>query len=240
MQNEHNIEQRMPFYLSSNYVGSIKESEPYSNCKKAIVISILNFNYYKRNAYHMVARMKFEEEKPSEVVDMGYKEEEQDKYATKYLELHIIELPKFRKKKPEVHTKLEQWLWLFVGSEEEVQKASKLNKEIEKINKKLASMSLSNEERNNYEFRLKAIRDEADVKDYIAKKAREEGERLGEERGKKLGERLGEERGEIQGEKRKQEEIIKSMIEEKLSIQEIERFTKIPEAEIKRIIEESK
>ena len=240
MQNEHNIEQRMPFYLSSNYVGSIKESEPYSNCKKAIVISILNFNYYKRNAYHMVARMKFEEEKPSEVVDMGYKEEEQDKYATKYLELHIIELPKFRKKKPEVHTKLEQWLWLFVGSEEEVQKASKLNKEIEKINKKLASMSLSNEERNNYEFRLKAIRDEADVKDYIAKKAREEGERLGEERGKKLGERLGEERGEIQGEKRTQEEIIKSMIEEKLSIQEIERFTKIPEAEIKRIIEESK
>ena len=172
--------------------------------------------------------MRFEEEKPSEVVDMGYKEEEQDKYATKYLELHIIELPKFKKKKPEVHTKLEQWLWLFVGSEEEVQKASKLNKEIEKINKKLASMSLSNEERNNYEFRLKAIRDEADAKDYIAKKAREEGERLGEER------------GEIQGEKRKQEEIIKSMLEEKLSIKEIERFTKIPEAEIRRIIEESK
>ena len=101
-------------------------------------------------------------------------------------------------------------------------------KYIEKINKKLASMSLSNEERNNYEFRLKAIRDEADAKDYIAKKAREEGERLGEER------------GEIQGEKRKQEEIIKSMLEEKLSIQEIERFTKIPKAEIKRIIEESK
>ena len=47
---------------------------------------------------------------------------EEDKYASKYLELHIIELPKFRKKNPEVHTKLEQWLWLFEGSEEEMEK----------------------------------------------------------------------------------------------------------------------
>ena len=41
--------------------------------------------------------------------------------------------------------------------------ASKKNKEIEKIKKKLASMSLSPEERNNYEYRLRAIRDEADA-----------------------------------------------------------------------------
>ena len=34
--------------------------------------------------------MRFEEEKPSEVVDMGYKEEEQDKYATKYGRIYSI------------------------------------------------------------------------------------------------------------------------------------------------------
>lgn len=45
----------------------------------------------------------------------------EDKYASKYLELHIIELPKFRKNNLEVHTKLEQWLWLFEGSEEKME-----------------------------------------------------------------------------------------------------------------------
>ena len=50
-----------------------------------------------------------------------------------------------------------------------MEKAGKLNKEIRKINKKLASMSLSDEERNNYEFRLKAIRDEADAIEYATR-----------------------------------------------------------------------
>lgn len=153
MKNEHNIEQRDTFYLASNYVNEIKEGEPYTNCKKSIVINILNFMYYKRNEYHSVARMIFEEPKEEERVEMGYKEE--DRYMTKYLEVHIIELPKFKIKNPKMHTKLEEWLWLFIGSDEKVKEASKKNKEIEKIKRKLASMSLSPEERNNYEYRLR-------------------------------------------------------------------------------------
>ena len=50
-----------------------------------------------------------------------------------------------------------------------MEKAGKLNKEIRKINKKLASMSLNDEERNNYEFRLKAIRNEADAIEYATR-----------------------------------------------------------------------
>ena len=50
-----------------------------------------------------------------------------------------------------------------------MEKAGKLNKEIRKINKKLASMSLNDEERNNYEFRLKAIRDEEDAIEYATR-----------------------------------------------------------------------
>ena len=179
MQNQHNMQQRSPFYMASNYANSIKEGEPYINCKKSIGINILNFNYYKRNSYHSIARMKFEKPKPDEVVYMGY--EEEDEYATKYLEMHIIELPKFKKKNPEMHTKIAQWLWLFVGSEEQMEKAGKLNKEIRKINKKLASMSLSDEERNNYEFRLKAIRDEADAIEYATRQGIEQGIEQGQE-----------------------------------------------------------
>ena len=213
MQNEHNIEQRMPYYLSSNYANSIKEGEPYTDSKKSIVISILNFNYYKRNEYHSIARMKFEEPKPEEVVDMEYKEE--DKYATKYLEMHIIELPKFKKKNPEMHTKIAQWLWLFVGSDEQVKKASKVNKEIEKINKKLASMSLSSEERNNYEFRLKAIRDEADAIEYATRQGIE------------------------QGQEKKTKEIVRRMLRKNAKIEDIIEFTGLTREEVEEIKKES-
>ena len=173
VRNEHNIEQRDTFYLASNYVNELKEGEPYTNCKKSIVINILNFSYYKRNEYHSIARMIFEEPKEEEKVEMGYKEE--DRYMTKHLEMHIIELPKFKKKNPKMHTKLEEWLWLFVGSDEKVSEASKKNKEIKKIKKKLASMSLSQEERNNYEYRLRAIRDEADAIEFATRKGMEQG-----------------------------------------------------------------
>ena len=173
VRNEHNIEQRDTFYLASNYVNELKEGEPYTNCKKSIVINIVNFTYYKRNEYHSIARMIFEEPKEEEKVEMGYKEE--DRYMTKHLEMHIIELPKFKKKNPKMHTKLEEWLWLFVGSDEKVSEASKKNKEIEKIKKKLASMSLSQEERNNYEYRLRAIRDEEDAIEFATRKGMEQG-----------------------------------------------------------------
>ena len=162
MQNQYNIEQRSTFYMTSTYAKQLGEREGYENCKKVIVINILNFNYYKRNSYHSIARMIFEPSDETAQIELGY--EEEDRYASNYLEMHMIELPKFKEKNPEIGTKLEQWLWLFIGGEEKVKKASKVNKEVERINKKLASMSLSQEERNNYEFRLKAIRDEINFK----------------------------------------------------------------------------
>ena len=171
MQNQYNIEQRSTFYMTSTYAKQLGEREGYENCKKVIVINILNFNYYKRNSYHSIARMIFEPSDETAQIELGYDNE--DKYASNYLEMHMIELPKFKEKNPEIGTKLEQWLWLFIGGEEKVKKASKVNKEVERINKKLASMSLSQEERNNYEFRLKAIRDEITFKSNAKKQIEE-------------------------------------------------------------------
>lgn len=229
MKNEHNIEQRDTFYLASNYVNELKEGEPYTNCKKSIVINILNFMYYNRNEYHSVARMIFEEAKEEEKVEMGYKEE--DRYMTKYLEVHIIELPKFKIKNPKMHTKLEEWLWLFIGSDEKVSEASKKNKEIEKIKKKLASMSLSPEERNNYEYRLRAIRDEADAIEYKTKQAKEEGIKEGFEQGISQGIEQGLERGIEQG----LEQTAKEMLKNNFTIEQIEIITKLTKEEIERL-----
>ncbi len=218
VQNQHNIEQRSTYYMSRVYSQQIGENEPYINCKKVIVINILNFNYYKRNSYHSIARMKFEKNNQEEYVDMGY--ENEDEYATDYIEMHIIELQKFKKKNPKIDTKLEQWLWLFVGGEEEkMRRIGKKNKEIEKIDKKLASMSLSREERNNYEFRRKAILDEISAIDYATKKGLAQGIEQGIE----------------QGARSEKEKIAKEMLKKNMDIKLIMELTNLTKEKIEEL-----
>ena len=233
LQNQYDLEPRSTYYMANAYAGQLGEGEPYTNCKRVIVIDILNFNYYKRDCYHSVARMIFENPEENEIVNMGYNN--QDMYATKYLEMHVIELPKFKKKNPEIHTKLEQWLWLFIGGEEEVKKASKVNKEIERINKKLASISLSREERNNYEFRLKAIRDEISAIDYATKKGLQQGRKEGIQQGIEQGIQESVEKGKEEGKNIAKMEIIKEMLKNDINIEQIEKITKFPKEEIEKI-----
>ena len=76
MTNEHNIKYRSLVYLSKNVAGQLQIGKEYAELKKSIVINFLNFEYYKRNSYHQVARMKFEKTREDEYVEMGYSNEE--------------------------------------------------------------------------------------------------------------------------------------------------------------------
>ena len=115
------------------------------------------FNYYKRNSYHSIAHMKFEDTKRDEYVNLGYMDEE--KIATKDLEMHFIELPKFIKKNPEVKTKLEQWLWAISGKGDKVKMAEKANKDVKEAMNIVKEMSMSDEEWELYESRRLALLD---------------------------------------------------------------------------------
>ena len=230
VQNQYNMEERSTYYMSRVFAQQLGENEPYINCKKVIAIDILNFNYYKRNNYHSVARMMFEKTKDEEYVNMGYKNE--DKYSTKYIEMHIIELQKFKKKNPDIETKLAQWLWLFIGGEEEkMRNIGKKNKEIEKIDKKLASMSLSREERNNYEFRRKAILDEISAIDFANRK----GLAKGMKKGIRQGIDKGMEEGLKQGTRQEKEKIAKQMKNKNMDKNLIIELTGLTEDEIDKI-----
>lgn len=99
-----------------------------------------------------------------------------------------------------------------------MKKASKVNKEIERINKKLASMSLSQEERNNYEFRLKAIRDEISAINYATQKGIEQG--------------IEQERQQAKAEKKG---IAKKLLKKGLSIEEVTEITGLTQEEIKEM-----
>ena len=213
VQNQYNIDKRSPTYITKLYSDQLKEGDSYIEVKKVAVINILNFNYYKRNSYHSVARMKFEDSKENEKVDMGYIVE--DKYATEDLEMHFIELPKFREKNPDISSKLDQWLWLICGEEEKIKMAKKENEKIKEAKSELDKLEMSAEDRELYELRLKAIRDEINIRE----SGYTDGMKEGEEKGKKEG----------------KNEIAQNMLKENLSIELISKLTGLPQSEIENL-----
>ena len=209
VQNQYNIDKRSPIYITKIYSDQLKEGDSYVEVKKVAVINILNFNYYERNSYHSVGRMKFENSKENEKVDMGYILEEQ--YVTDDLEMHFIELPKFRKKNPDISSKLDQWLWLICGEEEKIKMAKNENEKIKEAKSELEKLEMSPEDRELYELRLKAIRDEINIRE------------SGFIDGKK------------EGEFQKGLDIAKAMLQKQMPIELIEELTGLPQSEIEKL-----
>lgn len=153
--------------------------------------------------------MKFENSKENEKVDMGYILEEQ--YVTDDLEMHFIELPKFRKKNPDISSKLDQWLWLICGEEEKIKMAKNENEKIKEAKSELEKLEMSPEDRELYELRLKAIRDEINIRE----SGYTDGMRDGEEKGKK--------------------EIAKNLLKQNIAIDIISQATGLTQEEIEKL-----
>ena len=111
--NTVDIERRLVVYNAKMIAGEIKVSEKYQKAKDTIVICIINDNVVKRNAYLSLAMLKYEKTEEIRYVNIGY--EEEDEYLTDMVKYYIIELPKFKKKKPKVADLLEKWLYVIGG-----------------------------------------------------------------------------------------------------------------------------
>ena len=169
----------------------------------------------ERNSYHSIARMKYENTKPIEFVDMGYKKEEEE--ATNTFEMHFIELPKFKQKNPDCNTKLEQWLWLIDGSKEEkLEMSAKENEEIDKTVKELNKLSQNPDEVAKYEEREWSIM----RYDVEMKTNRELGEKAGEKRGR-------------ENEKRN---VVKNLHKLNIPIEKIAKAVELSEKEVEEIL----
>ena len=169
----------------------------------------------ERNSYHSIARMKYENTKPIEFVDMGYKKEEEE--ATNTFEMYFIELPKFKEKNPDCNTKLEQWLWLIDGSKEEkVKMSAKENEEIDKTVKELNKLSQNPDEVAKYEEREWSIM----RYDVEMKTNRELGEKAGEKRGR-------------ENEKRN---VVKNLHKLNIPIEKIAKAVELSEKEVEEIL----
>ena len=209
-----NIDKRSIAYLTKLYSDQLQKGNDYHKPLKTISINILNFNFFKRNTYHSVGRLKFENIEEQKYVEIG--ESEEDVYVTKDLEVHYIELPKFVMKNPGVKTKLEQWLWLICGKEEKAEMAKKANKEVEKASKVLESMSMNYDERWLYDARKFREWDERCLKEYEIEEATKKGVEIGEK----------------SGEKKAKLETAKKMIKKGINIETIIEITGLTKEEI--------
>ena len=147
---------------------------------------------------------------------------------TDVLEIHFIELAKFRKIRADLNNPLERWLQFLEPTSEEVLKMIKdHDPSIAKAEKILDWLGTDEETIRLYELREKAIHDE--VTRLLG--AREEGKQEGIKEGIKEGIR----EGIKEGVKETQREVIKNMLNMGIDIDIICEVTKLSKDEIEKI-----
>ena len=203
------LERRLVVYNAKLIAGEIKVSEKYQKAKDTIVICIINDNVVKRNAYLSLAMLKYEKTEEIRYVNMGYGKEEE--YLTDMVKYYIIELPKFKKKKPKVADLLEKCLYVIGGDRKMMEECKKENEEIKEAVEQLTQMSADEYERELYEIRERS-RLTYNIEMYEARR-----------------------KGIEEGKKQDRKEIAKKMKEKGTDITYIIEITGLTEEEIKEL-----
>ena len=144
VQNYYNTVERSLFYGTGIYHENLENGEDYIDIPHSISIWITNYNVFEDGPIHERARLRRDFE---------------NIVLTNKLQLHYIQLPKFRKKCKRISSKLEEWLTFIVNENlEEIKMSS--NEYIKKAEKELEYLTGDEETRRLAYLREKAIRDE--------------------------------------------------------------------------------
>ena len=164
--NKYNMEQRTIYYGGKVVSKLLKKGDDYNQLKPIILVNILNYNLIKLPEYYTKTKTVAEKYNEYELIK-----------GVKYC---FIELTKFRKTKPNLDNKLDQWLIFIDNKNKEVLKmVTEKNKIIAKAEEKRKYLTGEAERERLQELREKAEFDEATA--YAAGKAK--GEKRGEKRG---------------------------------------------------------
>lgn len=98
IKDQNNMDKRTLFYWSKLYLEGIKKGDDYKGLNKVITINILDFEFLGTNQYHSSFHL--------------WEDEQKDYLLTDLVEIHFIELPKFRtlQEKNFKESPLQRWL----------------------------------------------------------------------------------------------------------------------------------
>ena len=203
----YNTVERSLFYVTGVFHESLDSGQDYIDIPRSISIWITNYDVFNEGSFHEKANLKRDYE---------------NIILTEKLELHYIQLTKFKRKCKRISSKIEQWLEFIVNENLEEIKMSN-NKYVKKAEKELEYLTGDDETRRLAYLREKAIRDEAAA----LTKARREGIAEGLSQGIS--------QGISQGKKNEKLQIAKKMLAEKIDINTIIRITELTKEEIEKL-----
>ena len=208
--NKYNMEQRTIYYGGKIISKLLHKGDNYNQMKPIILINILNYNLIKLPEYYTKTKTVAEKYNEYELI--------------KGIKYGFIELPKFRKTKPNLDNKLDQWLIFIDNKKKELLKmVTEKNKIIAKAEEKRKYLTGEAERERLQELREKAEFDEATA--YAAGKAK--GEKRGEKRGEARGIKIGRNTTLI--------ETAKNMLKDKMDKQSIIKYTGLTLKELEKI-----
>jgi len=147
--------QKALFYWGKVFTGQIESGELYSKLNKTIVISILDFIYFPSDKRH------------HRIVSLRDIESYEKYSGLDFMDLHFVELQKFKKELKEIKTTLDRWVMFLNNAykyeKDKIPKELAKDKEVKKAIEKLDLMYLNEKEREYYEAEQKAIRDRAEA-----------------------------------------------------------------------------
>jgi len=216
VKDEHDIENRTAYYGSRLLSEQLGPKGKYKELKPVILINILDYEFLDVPEYH------------TETITVAKKH--RDYEIVRNVRYHFIELPKFRRQKPELANALECWLALIDYKNEELVKMAEEKETIIKEAKEdFEEIITVGALKEIIEFRESAMRDEESRKYW----AREEGLAEGRAEGIKEGIKEGRKEG-ITEEKTR---IAKKMLQQGMGIEIIEQITGLTHKEIQEMSE---
>lgn len=148
-----NMDKRTLFYWGKMYLENIKQGQDYTTLEKVITINILDFEFLGTENYQSSFHL--------------WEDIEKDYMLTDVVEIHFLELPKFRNKKNKDYREndIERWLMFLEKdiSETTLKELMSLDTAIEKAEQKIEYLSSDEETMRIYYERERSLHERANM-----------------------------------------------------------------------------
>ena len=148
-----NMDKRTLFYWGKMYLENIKQGQDYTSLEKVITINILDFEFLGTEHYQSSFHL--------------WEDIEKDYMLTDVVEIHFLELPKFRRKKNKDYREndIERWLMFLEKdiSETTLKELMSLDTAIEKAEQKIEYLSSDEEAMRIYYERERSLHERANM-----------------------------------------------------------------------------
>ena len=200
MRNYNDIEARSLFYTTREYHQSLENGQDYIEIPKSIGIWISNFNVFSdEGPFHEIVRLRRDYE---------------NQIFTDKIEMHYLQLPKFKQKCKRISNKLEEWL-TFISFENMEELKMIENEKVKKAEEELEYLSGDEAER-----RIAYLRETAEIdRKFAMTAARDQGR----------------EEGKVEGRAEEKIDVAKKMLEKNMDINLIIEVTGLTKEEIEKL-----